>query len=321
MTQDKLTTAYQLMVTSRAIDDACDRLMAAGHPVPNYHGARGQEALYAGVGVELNGDDYLLYNYRAFATLLAKGVGLTELIGDLLMNQGGTTLGHGGIMHVNKRETGIVGRNGVFGSKFGVALGLAQRLVLTRTPGAVACMFGEAEGNRGGLYESINLAVLRGLPVVFFAENNGYAVAATTPILYGTGDMSGIWSRCALPVHKVDANDIGAVIGVAGEALRAARSGAGPSFVELVTQRLDPHHAHDDQSRYRTVEDLERAWSGDPIRHARTRLEAAGMSPDVLDSMEREARRTVGAAVERAGEAPTADIGLVYAGTWYDQEN
>lgn len=320
MTHHKMTWAYRLMVTSRAIDDACDALIASGHPVPNYHGARGQEALYAGVGVELVTDDYLLYNYRAFATLLAKGVGLTELMGDLMMNQSGTTLGHGGIMHVNKREAGIVGRNGVFGSKFGIALGLAQRLVLTHTNGAVACMFGEAEGNRGGLYEAINLAVLRSLPVVFFAENNGFAVAATTPLLYGTGDMSGIWSRTALPVHKVDANDLQAVTEVAGEALRAARAGGGPSYVELVTQRLDPHHAHDDQSRYRTVEDLERAWRNDPLRKARTYLEAAGTGPDVLDDLEREARQAVEAAVQQAGLAPAADIGLVYAGTWHDQD-
>ena len=321
MTKDKLTEAYRLMVTSRAIDDACDGLIESGHPVPNYHGARGQEALYAGVGAELADEDFLLYNYRAFATLLAKGVEVTELMGDLMMNQSGTTRGHGGIMHVHKREAGIVGRNGVFGSKFGIALGLAQRLVLTGRKGAVACMFGEAEGNRGGLYEAINLAILRSLPVVFFAENNGYAVAATTPILYGTGDMSGIWSPGALPVHKVDANDVQAVTEVAGEALRAARAGAGPAYVELVTQRLDPHHAHDDQSRYRTVEDLELAWRNDPLRKARTSLEAAGISPDVLTDIEREARQGVEAAVQRASLAPAADIGLVHAGTWYDQKN
>ena len=135
--------------------------------------------------------DYLLYNYRAFATLLAKGVTPEELMGDLLMNALGTSRGHGGIMHVTAPERGIVGRNGVFGSKFGIALGLAHELVVNRRGGAVFCMFGEAEGNRGGLYEAMNLAALRKLPILFVAENNGFAVAAPTSLLYATGDMSG----------------------------------------------------------------------------------------------------------------------------------
>jgi TPP-dependent pyruvate/acetoin dehydrogenase alpha subunit len=314
---DRLTRAYQLMVMSRAIDDACDALMAGGHPVPNYHGARGQEALYAGVGVVLDPVDYLLYNYRAFATLLAKGVGLTALIGDLMMNQTGTTRGHGGIMHVHDRKNGIVGRNGVFGSKFGIALGLAQRLVLGGTPGAVACMFGEAEGNRGGLYEAINLAVLRRLPVVFLAENNGYAVAAPTPVVYGTGDMSSIWSSTALPVRKLDGNDVRQVIAVTGDALQAARAGQGPAFIELVTTRLDAHHAHDDQYLYRTAEQLNLAWAGDPIRRARAALEEAGVDPAELDRLEREAHAAVDAAVDEAGRGQRADMELVYAGAWY----
>ena len=176
--------------------------------VPNYHGARGQEALYAGVGVGDDAADYLLYNYRAFATLLAKGVTPEELMGDLLMNALGTSRGHGGIMHVTAPERGIVGRNGVFGSKFGIALGLAHELVVNRRGGAVFCMFGEAEGNRGGLYEAMNLAALRKLPILFVAENNGYAVAAPTSLLYATGDMSGQLRSFPMPVVKIDGNDL-----------------------------------------------------------------------------------------------------------------
>ncbi len=211
MHRDKLIDAYRLMLLSRAIDDACVELAHKGVPVPNYHGARGQEALYAGVGVALRPADYLLYNYRAFATLLAKGITLNELVGDLLMNTCGTSRGHGGIMHVTAPERGIVGRNGVFGSKFGIALGLAQEIVLHRRQAAVVCMFGEAEGNRGGLYEAMNIAALRQLPILFLAENNGYAVAASTDLVYSTGDMSGQLSGFPMPVLKIDGNDVEAV--------------------------------------------------------------------------------------------------------------
>lgn len=318
MTQ--LQRAYELMQISRAIDDACDRLMAQGHPVPNYHGSRGQEALYAGVGVALQDADRLLFNYRAFATLLAKGITLTELLGDLMMNQAGTTRGHGGIMHVHDSERGIVGRNGIFGSKFGIALGLAQELVLSGGNGAVACMFGEAEGNRGGLYEAINLAVLRRLPIVFFAENNGFAVAATTSVLYATGDMSSIWSADALPIRKIDANDIRQVIAAAETALADARAGRGPSFVELVTARIDPHHAHDDQTLYRTAADIQQAWDREPIARARVALEADGIPGDELDRIERDAVVAVDEAVAEAGRARDAELDPVYAGAWYQRK-
>ena len=202
MDRNKLVEAYRLMLLSRAIDEACVDLAHKGVAVPNYHGARGQEALYAGVGVALQPADQLLYNYRAFATLLAKGITLEELAADLLMNARGTSRGHGGIMHVTAPERGIVGRNGVFGSKFGIALGLAQEIVLRRREAAVVCMFGEAEGNRGGLYEAMNIAALRRLPILFVAENNGYAVAAPTDLLYCTGDMSGPLSGFPMPVSE-----------------------------------------------------------------------------------------------------------------------
>ncbi len=308
------------MQTSRAIDDACDRLMAQGHPVPNYHGSRGQEALYAGVGVTLREEDYLLFNYRAFATLLAKGVDLTELIGDLMMNQAGTTHGHGGIMHVHDRQRGIVGRNGVFGSKFGIALGLAQELVLSGRNGAVACMFGEAEGNRGALYEAMNIALLRRLPIVFFAENNGFAVAATTSVLYATGDMSSIWSPDVLPVDKVDGNSISAVITASDAALSRARAGEGPSFVELVTARIDPHHAHDDQTIYRTAEDIRRAWDVEPIRGAIELLEQGGMAQQEIEQIKVDAKTAVDNAVREASRAAEAEMGPVYAGAWHEKE-
>ncbi len=116
--------AFRLMLTSRAIDDACTRVLAEGSPVPNYHSARGQEALVA-LGMVLDGPDYLQFNYRDFAPLLAKGLTLDALVGDLRLKANGSTAGFGGIMHVAQADLGIVGRNSIFGSRFGIAIGLA----------------------------------------------------------------------------------------------------------------------------------------------------------------------------------------------------
>jgi len=317
MHREKLIEAYRLMLVSRAIDDMCVDLAHKGVPVPNYHGARGQEALYAGVGLALTPDDYLLYNYRAFATLLAKGVTLEELMGDLLMNTCGTSRGHGGIMHVTKPECGIVGRNGVFGSKFGIALGLAQEVVLNGRNAAAVCMFGEAEGNRGGLYEALNIACLRKLPILFVAENNGFAVAAPTNALYSTGDITGQLKSFPMPVQKIDGNDIEAVQGEASRLAERARSGAGPALLECVAVRLDPHHLHDDQSKYRDAKSLEAAWAQEPIARAGRLLRQAGFSEEALQSESVAAKERVAQAVKSAMSAPAASSEGVLDHTYY----
>ena len=317
MHRDKLIEAYRLMLLSRAIDETCVDLAHKGVPVPNYHGARGQEAVYAGVGVALQADDYLLYNYRAFATLLAKGVSLEELLGDLLMNSLGTSRGHGGIMHVTRPDRGIVGRNGVFGSKFGIALGLAQEIVVTGREAAVVCMFGEAEGNRGGLYEAMNIAALRKLPILFLAENNGYAVAAPTSLLYATGDMSGQLKSFPMPVLKIDGNDIAAVTTQAGSLVDRARSGWGPAFLECVAVRLDPHHLHDDQSKYRDPASLEAAWAQEPIARASKLLLRSGSTEEALQRERAAAKARVAQALESVIDGPAAALGDVFAHTYY----
>ena len=318
MHPDALLDAYRLMLLSRAVDDACVELAQRGIATPNYHGARGQEATYAGVGVALQPADYLLYNYRAFATLLAKGVGLEELIGDLLMNSRGTTLGHGGIMHVTSPELGIVGRNGVFGSKFGIALGLAQEIVLHEREAVVVCMFGEAEGNRGGLYEALNVATLRKLPILFVAENNGYAVAATTDLLYSTGDMSGQVSGFPIPVNKIDGNDVEDVADQVAVLTARARAGAGPAYLECVTVRLDPHHLHDDQSKYRDPASLESAWLREPLVRARERLRELGRTDEELQVERINAADRVGHAVSAVIDAPPASVDGVYSRTYFE---
>jgi TPP-dependent pyruvate/acetoin dehydrogenase alpha subunit len=317
--RERLLEAFRLMLLSRAVDDACDELAARGTAVPNYHGARGQEAMYAGVGVCLLPQDQLLYNYRAFATLLAKGITVEELMGDLVMNAAGTSLGHGGIMHVTAPERGIVGRNGVFGSKFGIALGLAQEIVVNRRRAAVVCMFGEAEGNRGGLYEAMNIAALRQLPIVFAAENNGYAVAATTELLYSTGDMSGAVRGFPMPVAKVDGNDVEVVTDHMERFTTAARSGEGPAYLECVTSRLDPHHAHDDQSRYRDRNALEEAWAAEPLVRTRARLIELGATEEELARELQQAADQIAAAAKSASGAAPASIDLVYSHTYYQE--
>jgi pyruvate dehydrogenase E1 component alpha subunit len=233
-------SAYRLMLISRAIDDNCTTVLDSGRSVPNYHSGRGQEALVA-LGLVLDRQDYLQYTYRDFAPLLAKGLSVEQLVADLRLKVGGTTAGFGGIMHVTAPNLGIPGRNSVFGSRFGIAVGLALSAVAQRDRRVVMSIYGEAEGGRGPLHEAINFACLRSLPIIFVAENNGFSISARTAELFAGGDMSTMWRGMPMPVVKVDGNDVDAVGLAAAGAVDRARAGLGPSLVEVVTYRIDAH--------------------------------------------------------------------------------
>ena len=238
---EKLLVGLEFMMVSRLIDDRCTEEISKGIKVPNYHSGRGQEALAVSLGLALSQEDYLLYNYRDFAGLLAKGIGLDDLVADLLLKETGTNKGYGGIMHVVNPSIGIIGRNGVFGSRFGIAVGLAIAIQAKGSDAVVFCSYGEAEGGRGPLYEAINISIIRSLPIVFIPANNGFSISTRTSELYAGGDMSSLWRGGPMPVRDVDGNDLVAILSSLNEAIEHARLGKGPSLVELKTYRVDAH--------------------------------------------------------------------------------
>jgi pyruvate dehydrogenase E1 component alpha subunit len=260
------------MLVSRAIDDKCKELIKAGIPVPNFHSGTGQEALAVGVGLALKPEDYLMYTYRDFGALLAKGVSLEQIACDLLLREPGTNRGFGGIMHVVAPDRGVVGRNGVFGSRFGIAVGLGLASRYLGEGKVVLCTFGEAEGSRGPLYEALNIACLWRLPVVFVAENNGFSISTRTQEMFATGNMSDIWRGLPLPVMAADGNDVEAVYNATRSAVAYARAGLGPVYLEFVTYRIDPHVPADDDSLYRTPEEIQSWRARDPIECFERRL-------------------------------------------------
>ncbi len=306
-------TAYRLMLTSRVIDDRCQELVVDGGFVPNYHSGRGQEALSVALGFAPERRDYLLYTYRDFGALLAKGVTITELVADLLLKVTGTTKGFGGIMHVVAPQHGIVGRNGVFGSRFGIAIGLALASVRLNEDRVVVCAFGEAEASRGPLYEALNMACLGNLPVLFVAQNNGFAIAARTQDMFASGDMSGMWQGAPLPVTTVDGNEWEAVYQAVEVGLRHCRDGLGPYFLEAFTYRIDAHFPDDDDSRYRTVQEVDEWRAKDPITCCEVAfLEQGILDDDGIKRVRAEVEDSVNAAIAEATAAAEPNVDALY---------
>ena len=270
------------MAVSRYFDEECGTRLAAGEELPHYHSGIGQEALMVASVAPLRREDRIIYTHRGYGHLLAKGVPLHEIALDLFMKAGGTNYGLGGVMHVTRPDLGVPGREGVFGTRFAIATGLALAAKLEGSDRVVVCFYGEAAGARGILYEALNMCKLWSLPVVFVAENNGWSFSSRTEWLFPSARMSDVWDGF-VPVTVVDGNSVDEVWDAMTAAIALARGGGGPSVVEGMTYRLDPHIWWDDAA-YQPDDEVVERRGRDPLHAARDQLIALGLSASDIAS-------------------------------------
>ncbi len=308
---DALGKAYRTMVLSRIFDERCNAIVATGEPVPHFHSGTGQEALMVGSVTPLRKTDQIIYTHRGYGHLMAKGVSVREIALDMFMKHGGTNNGMGGVMHVSRPELGVPGREGVFGTRFSIAAGLALAAQLDGRDDVTICYYGEAAGARGILYEALNMAVVWKLPVIFIAENNGWSYSIRTDRLYPQGRMSRVWRGFDIPVEEFDGNDIEAVYDCVSRAVQRARAGLGPSVLEGLTYRLDPHHWFD-KAKYQPADEIERWREKDPIAHTRRLLGERGMSEATITELYHDAEAEVDEAMNTMRAARLAQ--------WSDSE-
>lgn len=305
---DTFAGVYRSMTLSRSFDEECGARLKRGEVLPHYHSGIGQEALMVASVAPLRPDDRIIYTHRGYGHLIAKGITVREIALDLFMKAGGTNYGLGGVMHVTRPDLGVPGREGVFGTRFALATGLGLAAKLAGSDRVVVCFYGEAAGARGILYEALNMCKLWSLPVVFVAENNGWSFSSRTEWLFPSPRMSDAWTGF-VPVSVVDGNDVEAVWDTMQTAVERARAGAGPSVVEGMTYRLDPHIWWDDAA-YQPSEEVAERRGGDPVAASREKLLALGMEEGAVDELEQQARAEVDEAFDAVASAPDA--------TWSD---
>jgi pyruvate dehydrogenase E1 component alpha subunit len=306
-----LLDIYRTMLVSRRFDERCMEMLGRGEVIPHYHSGAGQEALMVASVAPLRTGDQIIYTHRGYGHLLAKGIPLVDIVLDTFMKAGGTNDGFGGVMHVNRPELGVPGREGVFGTRFGIAAGLALAAKLRGLDQVTVCFYGEAAGARGALYESLNMAVLWQLPIIFVAENNGWSFSSRTEWLFPNGRMTRVWRGFDIPVVEIDGNDAESVWSEVSALAERARSGAGPSVIEALTYRIDPHIWWDDAA-YQPREEIEARRGEDPVLRTRARLAELGLADDELDRVDVEAQAVVEEAFADAHAAPAA--------TWPDRD-
>lgn len=243
------------------------------------HNSIGQEAEIVGACMALRDDDYMTGNHRSHGHPIGKGVELAPLMAELFGKETGVCRGKGGSMHLAAFSVGSLGESGIVGSLMPVAVGAGLSARLRGTDQVCLCFFGDGAANCGPFHESLNLAAVWNLPVIFLCENNGYAIhtamAGTTSVAH-IADRAGAYGMAGT---IVDGQDVLAVHDAVSEAVVRARAGGGPSLVEAKTYRYCEHSefaAGTGPPAYRTLAEIEEWRIKDPIELFVNRLASDG---------------------------------------------
>jgi pyruvate dehydrogenase E1 component alpha subunit len=318
--QDRLVL-YRLLLELRYCEKRANDLFLQNLIKGTSHLALGQEAVAAGFGHAMEPDDYTFCTYRGHHHTLARGASMTGVLGELMGRECGLLGGKGGSMHLTSVKHGVMGSYAIVGGHLPIAVGAAWSAQYRGTRQVAVAFFGDGTTNIGAFHESLNLAAVWKLPVVFVCENNLYM--EYTPIGNVTAVANPAADRAAaygLPSIIVDGNDVEAVYRVAREAFALARSGGGPSLVECKTYRHSGH-SRADPAKYRPPEELQAWLERDPVPAYRLRLLAAGVAEDVLRRMEDDTLKQVDEATAACKASPPPPTAVAYTDVWADGGN
>lgn len=302
---------FATMLLIRRFEERCAELYSGGQIRGFLHLYVGEEAVATGVCSALGPDDSVVSTYREHGHALARGTDPEAVMAEMFGKVTGCSRGRGGSMHLFDRSRRFVGGNAVVGGGLPLAVGLALGDAMQHRPGVTACFFGDGAMAEGEFHESINLAVLWHLPVLFCCENNGYAMGTSIAKEHGRTELALRAASYGAAAWPVDGMDAVAVAAAAEQAVAEIRGGGGPVFLELRTYRFRAHSMYD-PDRYRTKDEVAQWRTRDPIDSLGERLRAEGrLTDESLAAMEEDIAARIGAAIEQAtseSEEPVEDL-------------
>ena len=309
---------YRTMSRVRGFDEKVTELFEAGEIKGTAHSYVGQEAVAAGVCANLTDRDFIASHHRGHGHCIAKGASMDRMMAELMGRETGYCRGLGGSMHIADLDLHILGANGIVGASMPLSCGAALAATLRGEDTVVVAFFGDGASNQGVFHESLNLAAVWRLPVIFVCENNQYAL---TTSYRSTTSVERIADRAAsygMPGVRVDGNDVGEVFHVARDAVARARAGVGPTLIEALTYRWGQHSMRANLQDPRPGDEYSDWMARDPIKRlADTISDAGNGAAERLESIDAEVEAELGRAIEfgRSGAEPDADamVGAVYA--------
>jgi pyruvate dehydrogenase E1 component alpha subunit len=311
--------AYLRMLKIRGFEQAITKLITEGEVAGAAHSSIGQEAAIVGACMALNIDDYISGTYRSHGHPIGKGAKLNPLMAEILGKVTGVCKGRGGSMHLTDTSVGSIGESAIVGGGIPIATGAALTAQVLGTKQVALAFFGDGASNEGVFHESLNMAAIWKLPVIFFCENNGYAAVTPAIQTHGQPDVAKRAVGYGIPGVIVDGQVFDDVYKATVEAVERARSGAGPTLIEAKTYRFDEHCVGlFINGNYRPAAEVEHfKTERDPVTLFRTVLAARGFSEDALKEIETQASGLIDEAVAfaKASDYPDPEeaFELIYA--------
>jgi pyruvate dehydrogenase E1 component alpha subunit len=312
--KEKLLELLGQMLLYRRFEEKAEEGYAIGKIGGFCHLHIGQEGAAAGCILPLRQDDYVISSYRSHTQALAKGLSPEAVMSELYGKATGVSGGSGGSMHMFGADVGFMGGNGIVGAQAPLALGMAWAIHYRGGDQVCLCFLGDAAVNQGGFHESMNMAAIWNLPVIYVVENNAYGMGTKFTRMSET-EMVQKASSHGVPATVVNGEDVMATYAHFDALVERVRQGAGPQFVDVECYRFKGHSMSDPVAgTYRSKAEVDdRTENADPITLLRDRMFAADLlTNEELEAIDREMRTIVDASVEFAEAAPEPEVDSLY---------
>lgn len=300
------------MTIIRAFEEKAEELYAMGKVHGTMHLSIGQEGTAVGASNALKEGDFLLNHHRGHGHLVAWGSDVNRMMAEFMGKETGYCRGRGGSMHIADVETNNLGANGIVAGGIPIAVGVGLSIKLRKTDQVVMVIFGDGAANEGAFHESLNMASIWNLPVIYLCENNQYAMSMPFARAFNVEYIAERAAAYGIPGLAVEGNDPIAVYSAISQAAERARRREGPTLVESITYRWRGHSKSDRQA-YRTRDEVKAWMEHDPIPAFAHRL---GVSDDDLKKLHVNAIATIEKAVEFAESSPEPDLNTIEEGVY-----
>jgi len=302
-----LKKLYETVFKIRLFEKKCCALYRQGLINGYLHSYIGEEAIAAGACAAMRPGDYIVSTHRGHGHCIANGADLKAMMAEICGRETGYCLGRGGSMHIADFNLGNLGANGIVGGGIPMAVGAALGAKIRGSGQAAIVFLSDGASNNGVFAESLNLAAIWNLPVVFLIENNGYAVSTPIEQTSRTTDLYKRASGYMVAASQTNGNDAAAVYQAALSALEQCRRGQGPVVIEAKTYRHGGHHVND-AGAYMPKERLEYYKARDPVENMRKKLLEAGYAGQEMLALEKRIEAEIEAAAEYAKNSPEPSV-------------
>jgi TPP-dependent pyruvate/acetoin dehydrogenase alpha subunit len=300
------------MVLTRAFEENAEELFGLGKVHGTMHLSIGQEAIAAGAGPALSKDDYLLNTHRGHGHFLMWGGDLNRMMAEFLGKENGYCRGRGGSMHIADVESNNLGAQGIVAGNLPISVGVGLSIKMRKTDQVVLTLFGDGACNEGAFHESLNMAAIWNLPIIFLCENNKYAMSMAFEKGFKIKQISDRAAAYGMPGVTIDGNDVIAVHKAVLTAAKLARKGDGPTLIEAVTYRYRGH-SKSDRQLYRTREELKSWMEKDPIPRFKNLI---GVTDPEFAEIQSRAKEDIRKATVFAESSPEPDLSTILEGIY-----